>query len=290
MLSAIDHVILPVADLAQAAARFEQLGLRLTPRARHANQGTENRVFFAGNEQTEFYVELLAVHDAEMARAAGRSDLLQAIERGRGLWRVMLETADIDAGERGLRAAGVEVSRREVAREDGTKICDVLFAATNAAATAFAIIQYAGGGEARRRRHAADGAYDHAFPVKRLDHLAAITHDLDAATAFWTDVLGVPVFGEVPMGPGIIRQMKVGDAIFELIGPAAPDSPIRDRPEGLISMCAFEVADLEASVALARSRGFPCGEPAPGPLPGTRVASIPAAELNGMTPQLLQYV
>jgi predicted enzyme related to lactoylglutathione lyase len=288
MLTAIDHVILPAAEIGPAAARFEQLGLRLTPPTRHAGQGTENRVFFAGNEENEFYVELLAVHDEAAAREAGRTDLVEAIARGGGLWRVMLETTDIESAERRLGAAGVAVSRREVWREGGAKICDLLFAETSAAGASFAILQYAEAGEGRRRRHAADGAYEHSFPLKRLDHLAAIVHDLDAATDFWTGVLAVPVFGEVPMGPGIIRQLKVGDAIFELIGPAAPDSPIRARPEGLISMCAFEVADLRAAVESARTRGFSCGDPAPGPLPGTRVASIPAAELSGMTLQLLE--
>jgi catechol 2,3-dioxygenase-like lactoylglutathione lyase family enzyme len=289
MLTAIDHVILPVPAIAPAAATFERLGLRLTPPTRHANQGTENRVFFAGNPHTEFYVELLAVHDEAAARAAGRGDLVDAVARG-GLWRVMLTTDDIDDAEGRLRDAGVPVSRREVFREGGGKICDVLFAGTDAAGTPFAILQYIEAGEPRRRRHAADRAYDHAFPLRRLDHLAAICPDLDGATAFWTDVLGVPVFGEVPMAAGLIRQMKVGDAIFELIGPSSPESPLAQRPPGLISMCAFEVPDLSAAVAALRGRAFTSGDPAPGPLPGTRVASVPAAELAGMTLQLLEYV
>ena len=82
----------------------------------------------------------------------------------------------------------------------------------------------------------------------------------------------------------------VGNAIFELIGPTAADSPIAQRPEGLISMCAFEVPDLAGAVETLRQRGFTSGDPATGPQPRTRVASIPAPELSGMTLQLLEYV
>ena len=290
MLTAIDHVILPAPDLDHTAQRFEQLGLNLTPLARHARQGTENRALFVGNEATEFYVELLTVHDRALAHDADRDDVLHAIDEVAGLWRVMLETDDIAGLSRQLASAGIDSTQREVARETGEKICDVLVPAATAGGAAFAAIQYPGAGAARRERHLAAGWYRHDFPLKRLDHLAAVTHDLEAATRFWTDVLGVPVFGEVPMGPALIRQMKVGDAIFEVIGPTGPDSPMAQRPEGLISMCAFEVPDLSSAVETLRGRGFTCGDPAPGPLPGTRVASIPAPELAGMTLQLLEYV
>jgi catechol 2,3-dioxygenase-like lactoylglutathione lyase family enzyme len=128
-----------------------------------------------------------------------------------------------------------------------------------------------------------------AFPLKRLDHLAAVTHDIDDKCRFWEEVLGVPVAGEVRTPTMIIRQLKIGDAIFELLGPAGPDSPIHQRPAGLVRMAAWEVDDLPAAVALARSAGFTVSDPATGILPGTRTATIPAAELGGVAMQLLQY-
>jgi len=57
-----------------------------------------------------------------------------------------------------------------------------------------------------------------------------------------------------------------------------------------VSMCAFEVDDLDASVALARERGFTVTDPSTGVLPGTRTATIPPDQLNGMAMQLLEYV
>ncbi len=130
----------------------------------------------------------------------------------------------------------------------------------------------------------------HTFPLKRLDHLAAVAHDLDKQCRFWEDVLGVPVAGEVVTPTMVIRQLRIGDAVFELLGPTGADSPIHKRPAGLVSMAAWEVADLPAAVAQARAAGFTVPDPAAGVLPGTRTATIPAAELGGVAMQLLQYV
>ena len=88
----------------------------------------------------------------------------------------------------------------------------------------------------------------------------------------------------------IIRQLKIGDAMLELLGPASPDSPMASRPAGQASMCAWEVPDLDEAVALARERGFTPSTPNTGVLPGTRVATIPGGELAGVGMQLLQYV
>ncbi|MCE9532072.1 MAG: VOC family protein [Planctomycetes bacterium] len=130
----------------------------------------------------------------------------------------------------------------------------------------------------------------HPFPIRRLDHLAAVAHDLEAQCRFWTDVLGVPLFGEVRTPTLVIRQFKIGDAIFELLGPASADSPIHKRPPGLISMVSLEVANLEASAAQARAAGFTISDPAPGALPRTRTATIPAAEASGLNILLFEYV
>src|SRR5258708_39106540 len=56
---AIDHVVLAVRDLDRAAARYEQLGFTLTPRASHDDRmGTSNRLAqFRGKS----FIELLEV-------------------------------------------------------------------------------------------------------------------------------------------------------------------------------------------------------------------------------------
>ena len=131
----------------------------------------------------------------------------------------------------------------------------------------------------------------HNFPLRRLDHLAAITPDLDESSHIWTAVLRVPIVGEIQVAdpPMTIRQLGIGDAILELLGDPTKSGPLRQRPPGLISMASWEVDNLEAAVALARAAGFTVSDPVAGALPGTRIATIPAEELAGLRMQLLQY-
>ena len=286
----VDHVILPTADLAGAAASWQALGLQLTPPMRHAGSSTENSVFFVGGPDTEFYVELLAVHDRARAVDEGRHDLLAALDRG-GLYRLMLQVTSIDDAVATLAAHGVAATTRSVRRDDGSLIGTVAEPADDTAAGCrFALIEYEGGAVARRDRHQVAGLFDHDFPLLRLDHLAVIAHDVERPCRFWETVLGVPTTGRVT-GRGMdVRQLRVGDATVELIGPADADSPVHQRPQGLASVSAFEVADLDEVVALARLRGFELPDPAPGVLPASRVSTITPDQLGGLALQLIQFV
>lgn len=287
----IDHIILGVSSLDTAAEPFARLGLTLTPVARHQGRGTENRAFFTGGPESEFYVELLGIADAGAARQVLGDAFIQACAENRGLRGIVLNTGDMEGALGALAAQGLKRDAFAVIAEDGRKVCDAAdIGAGEQAMADLRLIAYPETGPERHARHTAAGLFDHSFPLKRLDHLAAVAPDLEAATRFWSETLGVPVWGEVRTPAIIIRQMRVGDAIFELLGPATADSPIAARPPGLISMAAFEVADLEAAVAQARAAGFTPTEPAGGALPGTRTATIPAAELSGLALQLLQYV
>jgi hypothetical protein len=87
----------------------------------------------------------------------------------------------------------------------------------------------------------------------------------------------------------IIRQLRIGDAILELLAPASADSPLHQRRPGLVSMASWEVKDLQAAVAAARAAAFTAPDAAPGPLPGTRISTIPGSELASVNMQLLQY-
>lgn len=291
LYDAIDHAILPVPDLVAAVAPFARLGLTLFPGARHQGRGTENGGFFVGGANNGFYVEALGVADREEARAAHGDAFVQAAEQGRGLSGVVLRTSNIVAAAGALMSRGLECKPEAVLDGNGETIADVA-AVRGPGAGLFdlRLIQYYPSHAARWARREAAGLLRHGFPLKRLDHLAAVAADLEADTRFWRDTLGVPLFGEVRTPVMIIRQFKIGDAILELLGPASPESPIAARPPGLASMCAFETVDLANAVALARAVGFMAPDPGPGPLPGTRVATIPAAEFSSMGLQLLQYV
>jgi catechol 2,3-dioxygenase-like lactoylglutathione lyase family enzyme len=287
----IDHVVLPVRSADEAAERFARLGLVIFPGARHAGRGTHNRGFFVGDAATEFYIEMLGVDDESAARATGLSRYVDHAADGRGLSTVVLRVADMEAAVQELAPRGVQLNPETVSTSDGRAICEVApLGDASRAIVDLRAIQYPESAAERYRRHEVAGLFGHTFPLKRLDHLAAVAPDLEAATRYWTDVLGVPLHGEVRTPVMIIRQLKIGDAIMELLGPATPESPIAQRPAGLASMVAFEVADLEAAVATAQAAGFTPTEPGTGALPGTRTATIPAPELAGLSMQLLQYV
>jgi hypothetical protein len=55
-------------------------------------------------------------------------------------------------------------------------------------------------------------------------------------------------------------------------------------------MASWEVPDLDDAVRHGRMAGFTVPDPDGGPLPGTRIATIPGTELAGVNLQLLQYV
>ncbi|MHB8575972.1 MAG: VOC family protein [Dehalococcoidia bacterium] len=287
----VDHIVLPVADLEGASAAFERLGLRLTPAARHAEMGTANRVFFAGSETNLFYVELIGIANAAEAAAHPRgAQIAAAIAAGRGLLTVMLRVSNMQAAVAELAGKGVTATLRTVRRADGSTIGEVADLDIRAEASFdLSLIQYAEPQQERYARYSERGLLTNILPLKRLDHLAAVAPDIEGCMRFWIDVLGVPLAGEVRTPVMIIRQLRVGDVMLELLGPATPDSPIAKRPAGPASMAAFEVPDLAAAVAQVRASGFTAPDPAPGALPNTHTATVAATELAGLGLQLLQY-
>jgi catechol 2,3-dioxygenase-like lactoylglutathione lyase family enzyme len=134
------------------------------------------------------------------------------------------------------------------------------------------------------------GAPVHDFPLARADHVAVVAHDLEEKTRFWSAALSVPLAGEVRTPRLIIRQLRLGDVTLELLAAASPDSPIASRPAGPSSLISWEVPDVDAAVAQARRAGFTVPDADAGPLPGSRIATIPAAELAGVAMQLIQWV
>jgi len=178
---------------------------------------------------------------------------------------------------------------RSTATHEGKKLYEIaMIEDLPDAATPIGLVEYT---STLAERHADIAKLgQHEMPLKRLDHLAAVAPDLDRSCKFWDEVLGVPTIGEVVSPVVVVRQLKIGDAILELLGPSSPDSPIRQRPPGLGSSCSFEVPDLEAAIAHARSRGFTVPDHRIGTLPGTIVTTIPAEEMSGVNLQLLQYV
>ena len=97
--------------------------------------------------------------------------------------------------------------------------------------------------------------------LTNLEHLGLAVHDLPAATALYTALLGAPPYKteHVPSEAVDTVFFRVGGSKIELLAGTSPDSAITKflakKPEG-IHHVAFEVADIRAEMARLRGEGF----------------------------------
>jgi len=277
MFDGVDLAVLPVSDLDAACAPFERLGLVISPEVRPAGRPTRFRTLPVGGPENLFGIEILTNTQTPIAGVDS------------GLSAIILRVSDMDAVLATLAERGIQATSQAIYRPDGTKRIDLaMLPAMPDAATTIWLEQHVASTADRLAEYT--GGRSHALPLKRLDHLAAVAPDLERSCRFWDEVLGVPTVGEVISPTTVVRQLRIGDAMFELLGPATPDSPIRERPPGLNSMCSFEVPDLDAVVAQVRAAGFEVPDPRIGTLPGTKVTTVPSTAMSGLNLQLLQYV
>jgi catechol 2,3-dioxygenase-like lactoylglutathione lyase family enzyme len=287
---AIDHVVLAVPHLGSAVAPYEGLGLHVGPPSCPLDSSLVQRSLAVGGPADLFEVQFVAA-DPQGLPVSPLAVRLAAACASPGLAVIGLRVPDLAAALKELAGKGVQPRSQAAWHVESRKVAEVaLLSEEERAGANLLLVQHA---EATKKRHAGlerAGLLRHAFPLKRLDHLAVVTRDLEAQTRFWTDVLGVPVAGVVTTPTLMIRQLRIGDAVLELLAPASPDSPLRQRPPGPVSLASWEVADLAAAVEAARLAGLQVSDPAAGALPRTRTAAVPADEMGGLTMQLLQYV
>ena len=97
--------------------------------------------------------------------------------------------------------------------------------------------------------------------IQRIDHLAILVEDIEQATAFWRDGLGMNVAHqqEVPAEQARIAFLPVGDGEIELVQPTTPDSGLRryleKRGPGMHHVC-LQVDDIEGMLAQIKAGGF----------------------------------
>jgi catechol 2,3-dioxygenase-like lactoylglutathione lyase family enzyme len=99
-LSRLDHVIVAVRNLDQAAMTYRRLGFTLTPRGLHEGKGTGNHCIMFKNS----YIELLGIVDeiGAKGRLAERVN-----QRGEGGLGIAYGADDADAACAALRTAGI---------------------------------------------------------------------------------------------------------------------------------------------------------------------------------------
>jgi methylmalonyl-CoA/ethylmalonyl-CoA epimerase len=100
----------------------------------------------------------------------------------------------------------------------------------------------------------------------RIAHIGIAVPDIDAALAFYRDVLGLtPAAPEEADGARIVA-IRFGESDVELLEPHSPDSPIAKflakRGPGIHHVC-YQVPDLDAALAACRAAGYRLVDEAP---------------------------
>ncbi len=127
-----------------------------------------------------------------------------------------------------------------------------------------------------------------------IDHVGLAVADLDAATAFYQRLLGVPPSHREEVPPDGVTAVffDLGPSSLELLGSTRADSSVarflERRGEGLHHL-AYRVSDIEAELASWRGRGAELIDEHPRQgARGRRVAFIHPKSAGGVLTELCQ--
>jgi methylmalonyl-CoA/ethylmalonyl-CoA epimerase len=96
--------------------------------------------------------------------------------------------------------------------------------------------------------------------IKRIDHIAIVVDDIDAALVFWRDALGLELthVEDVPDQQSAVAFLPTGQSEVELVKPTSDSSGVarflRKRGPGMHHIC-FEVEDIEQTLSMLKARG-----------------------------------
>ena len=96
--------------------------------------------------------------------------------------------------------------------------------------------------------------------IKRIDHIAIVVDDIEAALGFWRDTLGLDLthVEDVPDQQAAVAFLPTGQSELELVKPTSDDSGVARfltrRGPGIHHIC-FEVDDIVHTLSVLRERG-----------------------------------
>jgi methylmalonyl-CoA/ethylmalonyl-CoA epimerase len=126
----------------------------------------------------------------------------------------------------------------------------------------------------------------------RIAHVGIAVPDLEAATAFYRDVLGLQPHPPEQADGASIVSLPFGDSEVELLAPLAPDTPIgkflAKRGPGIHHIC-YRVPDLDAALSACRAAGYRLIDETPRPgAGGRRVAFVHPKATAGILLELTE--
>ncbi|NLX08972.1 MAG: methylmalonyl-CoA epimerase [Chloroflexi bacterium] len=130
--------------------------------------------------------------------------------------------------------------------------------------------------------------------VNRINHIAIVVEDLQAALGFWRDALGLPLH-KTEENPGEdvnIAFLPLGESEIELLQPMSAESGIgkylAKKGQGMHHVC-VEVDDIEATIARLREHGIELINDTPKVREeGTRYAFVHPKSAHGVLVELYE--
>ncbi|TLM97718.1 methylmalonyl-CoA epimerase [bacterium] len=131
--------------------------------------------------------------------------------------------------------------------------------------------------------------------VTKINHVAVVVSDVDAALTFWQDALGIRLhhIEDVPSQKSAVAFLPVGESEVELVKPTSDDSGVAkflaERGGGMHHLC-FEVDDIEGMLQQLKGKGVRLIDEQPKVLPGRKMAFIHPKSTGGVLVELYQVI
>ncbi len=129
--------------------------------------------------------------------------------------------------------------------------------------------------------------------IRRIDHVAIVVNDIEAALRIYRDALGLTLdhVETIPEQDVKIAFLPAGDSEIELLEPIHPDSGVAKflakRGEGMHHIC-LEVDDIEAALEALEASGVDLIDRTPRRGAHGRVAFIHPKGAHGVLIELLE--
>jgi catechol 2,3-dioxygenase-like lactoylglutathione lyase family enzyme len=256
MLTRIDHVAIAVPRLEAGIDAFTRLGFAVHPGGAHPGRGTENAIAFF----EEDYLELVSVRAGEAHQAS--PELAAFLARGGGLRYIVVQSDDLEADVRAMRARGVDVSdvaaggRRTPAGHE-LSWRTARLGPGNPLPLVF--IQHLT--PLVERRRAAPGAGEHPNGVLRTERAYVAVADVGRAAEAYGRVLGMPV-PHVERGAVIKADMAVFDlgptglTVAQPAGPGPAADAMARRGPGPFQVL-YRTRSMDAAARVMAAHGVP---------------------------------
>ncbi|MGN6690067.1 MAG: VOC family protein [Sphingopyxis sp.] len=113
-------------------------------------------------------------------------------------------------------------------------------------------------------------------PAKSALDVGVVVSDLSASLAFYSDLLGLAVAGEIDLPFGKLVRLSFGDSFLKLLSPTstpqAQSSPLTDRAG--IQYITFQISNIDDANARITAEGVPVDMPLQELIPGLKVLMI----------------